>query len=87
MLVEWLTEYVRGFSSGVEAAVVLEGRQSDALSDSIRLLNDAMAADDSQPELIVADLRGAADALGRITGRIDVEEWMSEIFSRFCVGK
>ena len=33
------------------------------------------------------DLRLAADALGRITGRIDVEDLLDVIFSEFCIGK
>ena len=39
------------------------------------------------PELAGEHLRRAADALGRLTGRIDVEEVLGEIFGRFCIGK
>lgn len=38
-------------------------------------------------ELRAEDLRCAADALGRITGRIDVEDVLDHIFGRFCIGK
>lgn len=38
-------------------------------------------------ELRAEDLRQAADALGRITGRIDVEDVLDHIFGRFCIGK
>jgi tRNA modification GTPase len=38
-------------------------------------------------ELCAEDLRQAATALGRITGRVDVEDVLGEIFGRFCVGK
>ncbi|MDQ8698592.1 tRNA uridine-5-carboxymethylaminomethyl(34) synthesis GTPase MnmE [Hyphomicrobium sp. LHD-15] len=38
-------------------------------------------------ELRAEDLRGAADALGRITGRVDVEDVLDHIFGRFCIGK
>jgi tRNA modification GTPase len=41
----------------------------------------------SQTEFVAYELRGAADALGRITGAIDVEELLGSIFSRFCIGK
>jgi tRNA modification GTPase len=38
-------------------------------------------------ELRAEDLRRAGDALGRITGRVDVEDVLGEVFKRFCVGK
>lgn len=33
------------------------------------------------------ELRQAADSLGRIAGRIDVEDMLDAIFSHFCIGK
>ena len=38
-------------------------------------------------DLIGEQLRRATDALGRITGRVDVEDLLDVIFSQFCVGK
>lgn len=38
-------------------------------------------------ELRAEDLRLASDALGRITGAIDVEDLLDVIFSQFCIGK
>ena len=39
------------------------------------------------PELKAEELRLAARHLGRLTGRIDVEEVLGAIFSEFCIGK
>lgn len=39
------------------------------------------------PELVGEDLRIAADALGQMTGHIDVEDILGDIFSSFCIGK
>lgn len=39
------------------------------------------------PELLAEELRVAAQALGRITGRVDVEDLLDHIFSSFCIGK
>jgi tRNA modification GTPase len=38
-------------------------------------------------ELRAEDLRRAGDALGRVTGRVDVEDVLDHIFGRFCIGK
>lgn len=39
------------------------------------------------PELAAEDLRLAARALGRITGRVEVEEVLDVVFRDFCIGK
>lgn len=39
------------------------------------------------PELVAQSLREAAAALAGITGHMDVEDILGEIFSRFCIGK
>ena len=38
-------------------------------------------------EMIAEDLRVGAQALGSITGRVDVEELLDRIFKDFCIGK
>ncbi len=38
-------------------------------------------------ELVAEELRIAQSALGRITGEVDHEDLLDEIFSRFCIGK
>ena len=40
-----------------------------------------------QPELFAEDLRLALRAIGRITGRVDVEELLDIVFRDFCIGK
>ena len=39
------------------------------------------------PETAAEELRLAARALGRITGRVDVDDVLDRIFGRFCIGK
>lgn len=50
-------------------------------------LDRAVAETDSGLELRGEELRLAGDALGRITGAVDVEELLGLIFSEFCIGK
>ncbi|HBR69766.1 MAG TPA: tRNA uridine-5-carboxymethylaminomethyl(34) synthesis GTPase MnmE, partial [Rhodospirillaceae bacterium] len=50
-------------------------------------LSRAIPALDVGPELAAEDVRVAADQIGRLTGRIDVEDLLDEIFSSFCIGK
>ena len=38
-------------------------------------------------ELTAEDLRSAAYALGRLLGRVDVEDILDVIFRDFCIGK
>jgi tRNA modification GTPase len=39
------------------------------------------------PALAAIELREALDALGEIPGRVDTEDLLGVIFSRFCIGK
>ena len=38
-------------------------------------------------ELAAEELRRAAYALGRLLGRVDVEDILDVIFRQFCIGK
>ncbi len=60
-------------------------RHRVALEDCRRALVRAVAA--PLPELIAEDLRLATRALGRITGRVAVDEVLDVIFRDFCIGK
>ena len=42
---------------------------------------------DAGAELAAEELRLAADSLGRITGRSDIEQVLDIIFKDFCIGK
>ena len=57
----------------------------DALERALAAARDNAVA--TAPELMAEDLRLAATVLGRITGRVDVEDLLDHIFSSFCIGK
>ena len=56
-----------------------------ALQDCRVSLERALEARDV--ELLAEDRRLAVRAIGRITGRVDVEDMLDVIFSEFCIGK
>ena len=60
-------------------------RHRHALSEAAAALQ--RAAGTREPELFAEDLRLALRSLGRITGRVDVEELLDTIFKDFCIGK
>jgi tRNA modification GTPase len=63
-------------------------RQRTVLEEALGYLNSAISPDSaSDIELFAEDLRLAARALGRLTGRIDVEDILDVIFRDFCIGK
>jgi tRNA modification GTPase len=70
---------------GLGAAAITRVRHRKALEDCAAALARARQAD--LPELAAEDLRLAARALGRIAGRIDVEEILDVVFREFCIGK
>lgn len=66
---------------------VAQARHRLLLEEAAQSLRDFLTGSDGDLELRAEDVRRAAHALGRITGRIDVEDVLGAIFSRFCIGK
>ncbi len=82
-----LTELVKREFRHAEDSVIVRVRQKQAIAESIRYLNDSLRYDREHLELRAEDLRKAAHCLGRVTGRIGVEDLLDSIFSEFCIGK
>lgn len=73
---------------GGEPALVTRERQRHALAEALQRLETALdIAATGKEELVAEELRMAANGLGRVTGRIGVEEVLGEIFRSFCIGK
>ena len=70
-----------------EAPVITQARHRQQLAVCAEALEAYLAGPPADLELRAEDLRRAATALGRITGRVDVEDVLGEIFGRFCIGK
>jgi tRNA modification GTPase len=68
-----------------EPALLGHARHRAAFADAAAALAEAAAADDAV--LRAEGLRRAVHAFGRIAGRVDVDDVLDRIFSRFCIGK
>lgn len=81
----WLIEWAGSLVRRSEPPLISRERQRRALSDGAARLSEAL--DEKDVVLHAESLRLAARALGRVTGQVDVEEVLGEIFGRFCIGK
>ena len=70
-----------------EAPVITQARHRQHLEACAGALADYLGGALDETELRAEDLRRATMALGRITGRVDVEDVLDQIFGRFCIGK
>jgi tRNA modification GTPase len=81
-----LTEKIAAqMSVSRETPSLTRQRHRNHLEECLASLEEALRQ--NQPELMAQDLRFAVNALGRITGRVDVEDLLDVIFKDFCIGK
>jgi tRNA modification GTPase len=79
-IAHWAHSYVFG-----ESAVVINARQTAAVVEASRYVE--AAAQEDEEALRAESLRLAMRALGKLSGTVDVEDVLSGIFARFCIGK
>jgi tRNA modification GTPase len=84
-LIGVLTARVSELLGGAGGVPLTRERHRIALQLCLEGLDRAGATD--SVDLKAEDLRLAVSALGRITGRVDVEDVLDVIFSEFCIGK
>jgi tRNA modification GTPase len=80
-----LADWARQALRPGEPALLSHVRHTAVFGDAADALAAAAASDD--PVLRAEGLRLAARAFGRIAGRVDVDDVLDRIFSRFCIGK
>ena len=88
ILIKKLTEilsYINQTTSDIRLA--RSWHKTACLSASSALGRAMMLNSEEEPELVAEELRLACDALGRLTGQVDVDELLDKIFSNFCIGK
>lgn len=87
LLIGKITEKIAALTKrkNPEMPLLTRTRHREAVAEARDHLLRAMH--NPQPELLAEDIRLATRALGRITGRVDVEDLLDVIFSKFCIGK
>ena len=90
---EALEKMIEGRVGDIETPVITRERHRSSIEECVECLQRFMVGSETldmtnaRIELIAEDLRLAARTLGRITGRIDVEELLDVVFRDFCIGK
>jgi tRNA modification GTPase len=72
--------------AGEGGSAVTRARHRAELAGVVAAL-ERFRSETGASELKAEELRAAAHHLGRLTGRLDVEEVLGAIFSEFCIGK
>jgi len=86
-LVNVLSGFVEHFFTP-EAALVTRERQRAHVKETVLELERARgAAQEGREEIMAEHLRLATRALGKLLGRVDVEDVLDVIFRDFCIGK
>ncbi|NLS01195.1 tRNA uridine-5-carboxymethylaminomethyl(34) synthesis GTPase MnmE [Rhizobium sp. P38BS-XIX] len=82
-----LVDDLRERSASLTLALPSRLRHRALLSESLKALTSALEWKSSGLDIRAEYLRQSGNSLGRITGRVDVEDLLDVIFSEFCIGK
>ncbi len=87
-LLEGLSDWVENRIGAGTDSLITRTRHRREIERAVDALGKAERLDYlGQGDVLAEELRLAADGLGRITGRIDVEDVLDAIFGQFCIGK
>ncbi len=86
-LIAALVEFAQAYFGRGEGALIARARQRNLLQETVASLRRSIAVVGEGEELAAEELRAAAHSLGRLLGRVDVENVLDVIFREFCVGK
>ncbi len=86
-LVAALATFARDYLGSGEDSLIGRERQRQLLGESANGLQRALAVAGGGDELVAEELRAASQSLGRLLGRVDVEDILDKIFREFCIGK
>jgi tRNA modification GTPase len=86
-LIAALVDFAQHYFGGTEGGMISRARQRTLLQETATSLRRSVAVVGQGEELAAEELRLAAHSLGRLLGRVDVEDILDVIFREFCVGK
>jgi tRNA modification GTPase len=86
-LIAALVRFAQNYFGAGEDALIGRERQRVLLRQTAESLRRSIGVIGQGEELAAEDLRMAAHSLGRLLGRVDVEDILDVIFREFCVGK
>lgn len=86
-LVAAIGRIVSETAAGDDSPAITQARHRQQIEACLEALKGVGPMSPLSPELAAEQLRLAADALGRIVGRIDPEDVLDQVFARFCIGK
>jgi tRNA modification GTPase len=86
-LVEAITGFARDYFGTSDSTLITRERQRELLQETTVSLERSLEMVALGEELAAEELRRAALSLGRLLGRVDVEDILDVIFREFCIGK
>jgi tRNA modification GTPase len=86
-LVEALVAFAQDYFGSGEGGLIGRERQRRLLQETVDALQCCVSIVGKGEELAAEELRAASQSLGRLLGRVDVEDILDVIFKEFCVGK
>ena len=86
-LIAALVGFAQRYFGGAEGGLISRTRQRKLLQETVATLQRCISVIGQGEELAAEELRAAAHSLGRLLGRVDVEDILDVIFREFCVGK
>jgi tRNA modification GTPase len=86
-LIAALVGFAQDYFGGNEGGLIGRTRQRKLLQETAASLRRCIDVVGEGEELAAEELRTAAHSLGRLLGRVDVEDILDVIFREFCVGK
>jgi len=86
-LISAVVGFAQDYFGSSESGLIGRTRQRQLLQDAAVSLRRSIEVVGKGEELAAEELRAAAHSLGRLLGRVDVEDILDVIFREFCVGK